>query len=156
MTIKENLTSYYDAFKITNDIRNKGDITTFVYEFLNIVYKAYEKTEMYALSKKSELESYLSRIDKLKLSKNNTSVLQILLQAELFSEHGVTVLDLVNNLGLSDSTCRKVLDYLIVHELVHLECPNHSREFWDKVGILLPEYENSKDWLTQNGIRLDI
>ncbi|MCI5745047.1 MAG: Fic family protein [Erysipelotrichaceae bacterium] len=113
MTIKENLTSYYDAFKITNDIRNKGDITTFVYEFLNIVYKAYEKTEMYALSKKSELESYLSRIDKLKLSKNNNSVLQILLQAELFSEHGVTVLDLVNNLGLSDSTCRKVLDYLI-------------------------------------------
>ena len=113
MTIKENLTSYYDAFKITNDIRNKGDVTTFVYEFLNIVYKAYEKTEMYALSKKSELESYLSRIDELKLSKNNTSVLQILLQAELFSEHGVTVLDLVNNLGLSDSTCRKVLDYLI-------------------------------------------
>ena len=113
MTIKENLTSYYDAFKITNDIRNKGDITTFVYEFLNIVYKAYEKTEMYALSKKAELEYYLSRIDELKLSKNNTSVLQILLQAELFSEHGVTVLDLVNNLGLSDSTCRKVLDYLI-------------------------------------------
>ena len=59
MTIKENLTSYYDAFKITNDIRNKGDITTFVYEFLNIVYKAYEKTEMYALSKKAELEYYL-------------------------------------------------------------------------------------------------
>lgn len=113
MTIKENLTSYYDAFKYTNDVRNRGDVTTFVYEFLNIVYKAYEKTEMYALSKKSELESYLSRIDELKLSKNNTSVLQILLQAELFSEHGVTVLDLVNNLGLSDSTCRKVLDYLI-------------------------------------------
>lgn len=113
MTIKENLTSYYDAFKITNDIRNKGDITTFVYEFLNIVYKAYEKTEMYALSKKSELESYISKIDKLKLNKNNTFVLQILIQAELFSEYGVTVLDLVKNLKLSDSTCRKVLDYLI-------------------------------------------
>lgn len=50
----------------------------------------------------------------------------------------------------------KVLDYLIVHELIHLEYPNHSREFWDKVGILLPDYENSKDWLTQNGIKLDI
>ena len=31
-----------------------------------------------------------------------------------------------------------------------------TREFWDKVGILLPDYENSKDWLMQNGIRLDI
>lgn len=51
---------------------------------------------------------------------------------------------------------QKVLDYLIVHELVYLEYPNHSREFWDKVGLLLPDYENSKAWLTQNGIRLDI
>ena len=50
----------------------------------------------------------------------------------------------------------KVLDYLIVHELVHLEYPNHSREFWNKVGILLPDYENSKEWLTENGIKLDI
>lgn len=50
----------------------------------------------------------------------------------------------------------KVLDYIIVHELVHLIYPNHSREFWDKVGSILPDYENSKDWLLKNGIRLDV
>lgn len=49
-----------------------------------------------------------------------------------------------------------VLDYLIVHELVHLEHFNHSREFWDKVSTILPNCEESKDWLKRNGIRLTI
>ena len=49
-----------------------------------------------------------------------------------------------------------VLDYLIVHELVHLEYFNHSREFWDKVSTILPNCEESKDWLKRNGIRLTI
>ncbi len=49
-----------------------------------------------------------------------------------------------------------VLDYLIVHELVHLEYFNHSREFWDKVSAILPNCEESKDWLKRNGIRLTI
>ena len=43
-------------------------------------------------------------------------VLQILIQAELFSEHGVSVLDLINNLDISDTTCRKTLDYLIEND----------------------------------------
>ena len=50
----------------------------------------------------------------------------------------------------------KVLDYLVVHELVHLEIPNHSREFWDKISVLLPDYENSRDWLSLYGINLDV
>ena len=49
-----------------------------------------------------------------------------------------------------------VLDYIIVHELVHIEEPNHSREFWYKVGTILPNYELAKDWLTKNGIMLNI
>ena len=28
---------YYEAFKITNDVRNKGDITYFVLQFLDMV-----------------------------------------------------------------------------------------------------------------------
>lgn len=50
----------------------------------------------------------------------------------------------------------KVIDYLVVHELVHLEYPNHSREFWGKVALILPDYKNSKTWLLENGIKLDI
>lgn len=50
----------------------------------------------------------------------------------------------------------KVIDYLVVHELVHLVHPNHSREFWGKVALVLPDYETSKTWLAENGIKLDI
>ena len=50
----------------------------------------------------------------------------------------------------------KVIDHLVVHELVHLVHPNHSREFWGKVALVLPDYEASKTWLTENGIKLDI
>ncbi len=43
MTIKESLTQYLDVFCHTNDPRNKGDISTFIYEFLDIIYKSYQK-----------------------------------------------------------------------------------------------------------------
>ena len=35
-------------------------------------------------------------------------------------------------------------DYLIVHEMCHLEELNHSQSFWDKVAEVLPEYRKHK------------
>ena len=49
-----------------------------------------------------------------------------------------------------------VLDYLIVHELVHLEHPNHSRAFWDKVSAICPNYQQQETWLKRNGVRMTI
>ncbi len=49
-----------------------------------------------------------------------------------------------------------VLDYLIVHELIHLEYPDHSRDFWFRVSEILPEYALAKDWLTNNGVRTEL
>ncbi len=43
-----------------------------------------------------------------------------------------------------------VLDYVMVHELVHLEEFNHSRTFWDKVVAHYPQYKEAKRWLKQN------
>ena len=44
-----------------------------------------------------------------------------------------------------------VIDYVVVHELIHLDEKNHSRIFWDKVEILIPEYKGYKEWLKKNG-----
>ncbi|MFN3481235.1 MAG: M48 family metallopeptidase [Thermodesulfovibrionales bacterium] len=49
-----------------------------------------------------------------------------------------------------------VLDYVVVHELAHIEEKNHTRSFWNKVKILMPDYEKHKDWLRENGYLLKI
>jgi len=47
-----------------------------------------------------------------------------------------------------------VVDYVVIHELVHLEEKNHTKAFWAKVKMLMPDYERHKDWLKKNGYLL--
>lgn len=44
-----------------------------------------------------------------------------------------------------------VLEYVVVHELVHLEQHDHSDAFWSRLEELLPTYEESRRWLEENG-----
>ena len=44
-----------------------------------------------------------------------------------------------------------ILDYIIVHELVHLVEKNHSKRFWDRVQAILPDYKEQESWLKQKG-----
>ena len=44
-----------------------------------------------------------------------------------------------------------VVDYVVVHELVHLREGNHTPEFWTRVERVLPNYQQRKDWLAANG-----
>ncbi|MCF7908607.1 MAG: M48 family metallopeptidase [Candidatus Omnitrophica bacterium] len=45
----------------------------------------------------------------------------------------------------------QVIDYVIVHELAHLEVRNHSRRFWSKVKTIIPDYKKYQRWLKENG-----
>jgi predicted metal-dependent hydrolase len=44
----------------------------------------------------------------------------------------------------------EIIDYLVVHELVHTEIKNHSKKFWNRVDSILPEYTKSENWLKNN------
>jgi len=44
----------------------------------------------------------------------------------------------------------EMVDYVVVHELVHLIQPDHSKKFWDKVRKILPDYELRRRWLKDN------
>ena len=44
-----------------------------------------------------------------------------------------------------------VIDYVVVHELVHLGVRNHSQRFWDSVGVIMPDYEQKVAWLEKHG-----
>jgi len=50
----------------------------------------------------------------------------------------------------------KVLDYLVVHELVHLECHGHTQRFWDRVEEFVPQYAKAIEWLRRNGVKTDL
>lgn len=50
----------------------------------------------------------------------------------------------------------EVIDYVVVHELVHLEHRNHSKLFWDKVKTILPDFRTKQKWLKDNGLYLNI
>lgn len=48
----------------------------------------------------------------------------------------------------------EVLDYVVVHELCHLTHMNHSRDFWNMVEKVMPDYRVYRKWLKDNGNRL--
>ncbi len=41
----------------------------------------------------------------------------------------------------------QVRDYILVHELVHLQQPNHSRRFWALVERACPDHRAARRWL---------
>lgn len=40
-----------------------------------------------------------------------------------------------------------ILDYVVVHELCHLTFMDHSKNFWNKVASVMPDYKNHRQWL---------
>ena len=47
-----------------------------------------------------------------------------------------------------------VIDYVIIHELVHTVHKNHSANFWNAVEAIMPDYKKAKKWLNKNGYKL--
>jgi predicted metal-dependent hydrolase len=47
-----------------------------------------------------------------------------------------------------------VIDYLILHELVHTEFLNHSKQYWQRVQSLCPDYKTASQWLKEYGSTL--
>ncbi|WP_067597209.1 M48 family metallopeptidase [Nocardiopsis listeri] len=44
-----------------------------------------------------------------------------------------------------------IVDYVLVHELAHMEVPDHSPEFWDRVRTVMPDYERQRERLAVLG-----
>ena len=50
----------------------------------------------------------------------------------------------------------EVIDYVVVHELAHLRVNNHSKEFWNQVECIMPDYKQRLKWLKENGRKLTL
>ena len=49
----------------------------------------------------------------------------------------------------------RVVDYVVVHELVHLRHRGHGTDYWHAVGTVMPDYERRRDELRRIGGRLE-
>ncbi len=49
-----------------------------------------------------------------------------------------------------------VIDYVVVHELVHLRVKDHSSKFWNAVEAIYPEYKKQRKWLREHGEKLNL
>ena len=49
-----------------------------------------------------------------------------------------------------------VLDYIVLHELVHLKHRNHDKHFWNEIDKVLPDHQKSINWLRQHGASMSL
>ena len=43
----------------------------------------------------------------------------------------------------------RIVEYIVVHELVHLREPHHTPEFWTRVERAMPDFAQRKQWLAE-------
>lgn len=48
------------------------------------------------------------------------------------------------------------IEYVVVHEMCHMIHKNHSKEYWNLVGEILPAYKVASEWLKINGYLLSL
>ena len=48
----------------------------------------------------------------------------------------------------------RLIDYVVVHELVHLHHRGHGRDYWQAVGRVMPDYERRREELRWRGVGL--
>lgn len=111
-TIKENVSKYYESFKICNHQKNLGDLTPFILMFLSILKTSFGQLKEALTKRLDKLNLYKTYIPRLPNGDNNKyyRLYLLLLQATLFSEAGMSISELSDLCEISPQTLKKRLD----------------------------------------------
>lgn len=119
-TIEERKTAYYNAFKICNHSRNKGDLTPFLIMMLEMVSQSTKELVNSLKSREESLLQYSKAIKWMPYSEDERmkNLYFILIQAALFDENGASIPDLEHNLNCSYGTMNKCIKRIAEAELL--------------------------------------
>nr|DAL99242.1 MAG TPA: Fic family protein [Caudoviricetes sp.] len=135
-TIKENIKEYYDAFKICNDKKNRGDLTPFLLMFLNIVYTATNQLHEALIKRFNSLSMYADVMSKVSYISSNNEIEKLgylLIQAELFSEKGISTQELLECIQVSRMTLSNRLKIFSEHHL--LLCDRDGKKNYYRINL---------------------
>lgn len=111
-TIKENINKYYKSFKVVNEEINKGDITPFIFTYLDFIKESAMNLRNGLVEKAKKLELFAKQLASLPYGNDEkySRLYYYLLQASLFSEIGISTSELLQYLNVSRPTLLKRLN----------------------------------------------
>ena len=111
-TIKENINKYYKSFKVVNEEINKGDITPFIFTYLDFIKEAATNLRDGLTEKAKKLKLFAKQLASLPYGNDEkySRLYYYLLQASLFSEIGISTTELLKYLNVSRPTLLKRLN----------------------------------------------
>ncbi len=111
-TIKENINKYYKSFKVVNEEINKGDITPFLFTYLDFIKESAMNLRNGLVEKAKKLELFAKQLASLPYGNDEkySRLYYYLLQASLFSEIGISTSELLQYLNVSRPTLLKRLN----------------------------------------------
>jgi hypothetical protein len=49
----------------------------------------------------------------------------------------------------------RIVEYIVLHELVHLNVQHHTSEFWTRVERSMPDFAQRKQWLAEHAVEVE-
>jgi Fic family protein len=127
--ISDKKKEYYRAFQDTEDPRNHGDLTTFVYPFLELLSDYLDKVIQELQDRKQELEAFEVSLKENKVSytQGEQLILTVMKSASLFGGLGLAAKDIQSMTGLSYKTVLRSLAFFEEKGLLHRESYGNHR-----------------------------
>ena len=99
--IKENKKAYYDSFTLTENDKNRGDLTPFILSSLTLIHAAVTGTAAVLQHKKQEFDQYARLLEQVKAEDDLARrIYHVLLQAMIYSDGGASMDEIQHTLGI--------------------------------------------------------
>lgn len=137
-TIKENIKKYYEAFKVCNDTRNLADLTPFLIMMMEMIKESMEDLKRSLTEKRLSWKRYCTIIPKLDQHQNEViaQLYDVLIQASLFSEQGISTPELLSIFNTNYNTIGKRLAVVKNQDLLITEKHENKKYYSIKLKEL--------------------